>query len=637
MTGRRSARSAAAETEHRAAAPRIVATVQPDNRARRPARAPARLLAACLLAGFLVGFLVGGVAGAREPAPGQGPDPDARPYFVESAEASGLRFVHFNGMVGKLYFPEVMSGGVALLDYDNDGDLDVYLAQGNLFEGDSPDDVVFPPPGPLPLTDRLFRNDLEIAPDGSRTLRFTDVTEQAKLGPSGQPMGIATGDFDNDGWVDLYIAGLGGNRLLRNQGNGTFADVTGDTASDDREWTVAASFFDYDRDGWLDLFIGNYVEFRVALHKRCASATGAVEYCGPLSYGPLPNRLLRNVEGRRFDNVSATALNDNPSSTTLGLVAGDFNADGWLDMYVANDQLENQLWINQQDGAFVDDALLGGAAVDGQGQPQASMGVVAGDLTGDGHEDLFMTHLRMEMNTLYVNDGTGLFTDQSADSGLGRASWQATGFGTALIDVDNDGNVDLYVANGAVKRIEAQLRAGSRHPLAEPNSLYRGLGGGRYEEVPASLAEDVAHSEVSRGAAAGDLDNDGDADLVVTNNAGPVRLLVNQAGQDRPWLGLRLLLADHPRDALGAKVGLYRTGRPTQWRRVKTDGSYVSANDPRLLFGLGDGAESGSGPGVIEKVRVWWPDGTIEDFGAGAVAVGAYTSIRQGTGTAVAR
>ncbi|HVS15196.1 MAG TPA: CRTAC1 family protein [Thermoanaerobaculia bacterium] len=603
--------------------------IRPGAAGERSSRRSGRASAAFLAASTLVASTLAASPGFATAAAND--DPPA--LFVESAQAVGLDFVHFNGMVGKLYFPEVMSGGVALLDYDNDGDLDVYLAQGNLFEGDSMEDAVIPPRYPAPLTDRLYRNDLEIRPDGTRVLRFVDVTEEAKLAVTGYTMGIATGDFDNDGWIDIYLAGLGSNHLLRNRGDGTFEDVTAATATDDREWSVAASFFDYDRDGWLDLFIGNYVEFRVTLHKRCTSATGAVEYCGPLSYGPLPNRLLRNVGGERFANASATALLDNPSGTTLGLVAGDFDGDGWLDMYVANDQLANHLWINRRDGTFVDDALLAGAGVDGQGQPQASMGVVAGDLTGDGHEDLFMTHLRMEMNTLYVNDGSGLFTDQSADSGLGRASWQATGFGTALIDYDNDGIVDLYVANGAVKRIEAQLRAGELHPLHEPNALFRGLGGGRYQEVPIESVEGGAFSEVSRGVAAGDLDNDGDTDLIVTNNAGPVRVLINQVGQDRPWLGLRLLLAEHDRDALGAKVGLFRGGRPTQWRRVKTDGSYVSANDPRVLFGLGDG----EGPGVVERVRVWWPDGAVEDFGPEAVAVGAYTTLRQGTGARVAQ
>ncbi|HUP25376.1 MAG TPA: VCBS repeat-containing protein [Thermoanaerobaculia bacterium] len=573
----------------------------------------------------VLGILLAGAASAEE-------DSTPRPAFREVAAETGLDFVHFNGMVGKLYFPEVLGGGVALFDYDGDGDLDIYLGQGQLFEGDALEQAVFQPKHPLPLTGRLYRNDLVVLPDGTRQLRFVDVTEQAGLRPTAYNMGVVTGDFDNDGHVDLYLLNLGSNNLLRNNGDGTFTDVTAASLSDDRAWSVAASFFDYDRDGWLDLFVGNYTEWRVALHKECTAATGALEYCGPLSYALALNTLLRNRGDGTFENVTAKALLDQQASSTLGTVAGDFDDDGWPDVYVANDQVENQMWMNRRDGTFVDDAAISGSAVDAQGQPQASMGVVAGDLDGDGDEDLFMTHLRMEMNTIYLNDGSGLFTDMARQSGLGRPSWNATGFGTVLLDYDNDGVIDIYVANGAVKRIEEQLRAGDLHPVHEHNALYRGLGGGRFEEVPDSLREQPAYSEVSRGVAAGDLDNDGDIDLVVSNNAGHVRLLLNQLGQDRPWLGLRLMLRDHPRDAIGAKVGLFRRGRPPLWRRVRTDGSYVSASDPRLLFGLGDGGVGDPGPGAIEKVWVRWPDGSIEEFAPDRVAVGAYTTLRQGSG-----
>ncbi len=545
--------------------------------------------------------------------------------FREVAEAVGLDFVHFNGMIGKLYFPEVMGAGVAVLDYDGDGDLDIWCGQGDLLEGDRVEQAIFPPKYPFPQRDRLYRNDLTVDDDGRRTMRFTDVTEQAGLPVGGHNMGVAAADYDNDGDVDLYVTNLESNFLARNNGDGTFTDVTREAGADDPGWSVAATFFDYDRDGWLDLFVGNYTEFRKNLHKDCHNATGLIGYCGPLSYAALPNRLLRNRGDGTFEDVSTSALGDNPVGTTLGTVAGDFNDDGWLDVYVANDQLANQLWLNQRDGTFIDDALLSGAAVDAKGQPQASMGVVAADLDGDGHEDLFMSHLRMEMNTLYLNDGTGLFTDRSNDSGLGMASWKFTGFGTAVLDYDNDGWVDVYIANGAVKHIEEQARAGEPHPLLESNLLFRGLGAGRYEEVPDANRVDVVHSEVSRGVAAGDLDNDGDTDLVVSNNAGPVRLLVNQMGSEQPWLGLRLLPRDLQRDALGAKVTLRRQGAPALYRRVRTDGSYGAAGDARVLFGLGNGAQ-------IQGIEVRWPDGTEESFSPDAAPLRAYSILRQGEG-----
>ncbi|HUP25375.1 MAG TPA: CRTAC1 family protein [Thermoanaerobaculia bacterium] len=601
----------------------------------RPRRAAGQsLVAVASMVG--IGWVAAWTWTASGQVPTEEPSLGHDTVFVESAQSAGLDFVHFNGMVGKLYFAENMGSGAAVFDYDGDGDLDIYLGQGQLFEGDALEQAVFQPKHPLPLTGRLYRNDLERLPDGTRRLRFVDVTERAGFAPTAYTMGVCTGDYDNDGDVDLYLANLGSNALLRNDGDGTFTDVIAESGADDRSWSVACSFFDYDRDGWLDLVVGNYVEWRVALHKDCTAAmVGTSDYCGPLAFRLTPNSLFRNRGDGTFENVTERVLRDQRPASTLGTVAGDFDDDGWLDLYVANDLVENQMWMNRAGSTagerdLIDHAVLGGTSVDAQGQPQASMGVVAGDLDADGDEDLFMTHLRLEMNTLYLNDGSGLFRDASRESGLGRPSWSTTGFGVALLDYDNDGVLDLYVANGSVKLIEEQVRAGERHPLREPNALYRGLGGGRFAEVPESLRERPAYSEVSRGVAAGDLDGDGDVDLIVTNNAGRARLLRNEVGQDRPWLGLRLLLRDAPRDAYGAKVGLFRRGRPTQWRRVRTDGSYASASDPRVLFGLGDGGLGDPGPGEIEKVWVRWPDGSVEVLGPDQVTVGAYTTVRQG-------
>ncbi len=544
--------------------------------------------------------------------------------FREVAEEVGLDFVHFNGMVGKLYFPEMAGGGVALFDIDNDGDLDVYLGQGNLFGDDEASQALIPPQVPLPATGRLFRN--ELVSDGEAgSLRFVDVTESAGFRAGAYNMGVAAGDLDNDGLNDLYLTDLGRNRVLRNVGDGSFEDVSAPSRADDPRWSVAASLFDYDRDGRLDIFVGNYVEFRLPLHKDCTSSTGAVDYCGPLSYAPQGNRLLRNLGDWRFEPVTGRALPGNPAATTLGTVVGDFDSNGWLDLYVANDQVPNHLWMNQGDGTFVEDALFAGAAVDAQGQPQASMGVVAGDLNDDGHEDLFMTHLRMEMNMIYLNDGSGLFADHAQPSGLGRSSFQFTGFGTVLLDFDRDGVLDLYVANGAVKKLPDQVRDGLVLPLEQTNQLYRGLGSGRFEEVPDERRVDRVLREVSRGLAVGDVDNDGDPDLVVTNNGGRARLLLNVHETANRWLGVRLVLPGPGRDALGALARLELSNGKTLTRRVRTDGSYVSSSDPRLLFGLG--------PETLPKrLQVVWPDGAEETFSASSLQVGRYVTLSQGSG-----
>ncbi|HUO82904.1 MAG TPA: CRTAC1 family protein [Gammaproteobacteria bacterium] len=547
-----------------------------------------------------------------------GADP---PIFTEEAAASGLDFVHFNGMSGELYFPEMMGAGVALFDYDNDGDLDVYFVQGHMLgPGKTVADATFPPRHPLPLVDRLYRND-----SGSAGLRFTDVTDESKIRAGGYGMGVAAGDIDNDGWIDLYVMNYGSNQLWRNRGDGTFEDITATAGVDDPRWSVSAAFFDYDRDGLLDLYVGNYLKHDLGKQRTCRLSKLVADYCGPLISDGETDSLFHNLGGGRFEDVSVRAGVTQAFGGALGVVAADLDADGWIDIYVANDGSPNLLWINQRDGTFKNEALLAGAAVNKDGRPEASMGVDADDFDNDGDFDLFMTHLTGETNTLYVNDGRGWFTDETTTSGLGGPSFSFTGFGTAWLDYDNDGRLDLLVVNGAVRKIDALVRAGDPYPLHQRNRLYANRGGGRYEDISDRAGPVFALSEVSRGAAFGDIDNDGDTDVVVSNNSGPARLLVNQAGAARKWLGVRLVDADG-RDLPALRAGALLDGAPPLWRRVHADGSYASSNDPRIIFGL-DGSPAAAG------VRVVWIDGVQEEWRG--LELNRYHALRRGSGMPV--
>jgi len=577
----------------------------------------------------------GAQGGAKTPAEGAGA-PVAQtprrpasggPIFTEESASTGLDFVHFNGLAGDYFFWEIMGSGGAVLDYDGDGDLDVYLCQGRLLRpGQKVEEALFPPRYPLPLVDRLYRNDLSVGADGKPVLHFTDVTEASRIRAEGYGMGAATGDFDNDGWVDLYVTNHGPNQLWRNNGDGTFTDVTASAATGDPRYSNSAVFLDYDRDGWLDLFVGNNVDSTVANHKICHTRSTIRTYCSPSLFPPLPDRLYHNQRDGTFRDVSAETGIDAEFGPALGVVAADFNSDGWPDIYVANDGKPNLLWINEKGERFHNDALLAGCSVDREGKPQASMGVDAQDFDGDGDLDLFMTHLDRETNTLYVNDGSGMFSDRSVEMGLARPSERFTGFGTSWIDYDNDGDLDILVVNGEVDAIEELHRAGNPFPFGQTNQLFENVGEGRYREVTAEAGEAFQEVEASRGALFADLDNDGDLDVVINNNSGPARVLINQVGNARPWLGLRLLTGSPGRDALGAQVELLRKGAPPLWRRVRTDGSYASANDPRILFGLGGGDQ-------VERLRVLWPSGRVEEFSD--VTVGRYTTLREGTGREV--
>ena len=545
------------------------------------------------------------------------------PIFKEVADQVGLRFQHYNGMTGKFYLPEITGSGAALFDFDNDGDLDIFLVQGNVLEpGTKPGNTQFPWPGAEPPRGRLFRNDLTVGKDGSRTLRFTDVTEKSGIIANGYGMGAAVGDINNDGWPDLYVTNLGSNQMYLNKGDGTFVDVTKKTGTDDPRWSTSAAFFDYDRDGWLDLMVVNYANFSVANSPNCYAATSARDYCTPRVFRPPGNRLFHNKGDGTFEDVTIAAGVDKEFGHGLGIVTADFDGDGWIDIYVANDGDPNQLWINQKNGTFRNDALLAGAAVNRDGQAEAGMGVDAGDFDANGTEDIFVTHLMDETNTLYVNLGKALFEDRTREAGLGMPGRRLTGFGTLFFDYDNDGWLDLLVANGAVQLLPELQRKGDPFPLGQSNQLFHNDGKGKFVEVSGQAGAAFQLLEVSRGAAFGDIDNDGDMDVLVTNNNGPARLFLNQTGNRNHWLGLRLVGKEINRDMLGAQVEIVISRGNVLWRRARTDGSYLSANDPRVLVGLG-------GANHVESVHVHWPDGSIAEWKD--PPIDQYTTWKEGT------
>jgi len=414
--------------------------------------------------------------------------------FKDVAAQSGLKFQHYNGMTGKFYLPEITGSGGALFDFDNDGDLDVYLVQGNVLEPNTkPAVTMFPWRSPQPPRGRLFRNEL----GRPGVISFTDVTEESGILATGYGMGAAVGDINNDGLPDLYLTNLGSNQMYLNKGAGKFVDVTKESGTDDPRWSTSRSFVDYDRDGWLDLMLVNYAEFSVANSPNCYAATTAPDYCTPRVFRSPGNRLFHNRGDGKFEDVTVRARVDKEFGHGLGVVAADFNDDGWPDIYVANDGDPNQLWINQKNGTFVNDALLAGAAVNRNGQAEAGMGVDAADFDSNGTDDIFITHLMDETNTLYVNQGEALFEDRTREAGLAIPGRRFTGFGTLFFDYDNDGALDLFVANGAVQLLPQLVREKQPFPLGQPNQLFRNTGKAGFVEIGAEAGPDLQLLEVS--------------------------------------------------------------------------------------------------------------------------------------------
>ncbi len=539
-------------------------------------------------------------------------------WFTDATAETHLDFTHVNGMTSQFYYPEIIAPGAALLDYDNDGDLDVFLPQGGSLDGHSASADKSAPGG------QLFRNDLEIRPDGAGRVRFTNVTEAAGIKATEYGMGAAVGDYDNDGCADLYVTALGRNHLYRNRCDGTFADVPA-AGVDDRGWSVSAAFLDFDRDGWLDLYVGHYLSWDPSMNTPCFGPSGKRVYCAPSVYLAQQSQLFHNNRDGTFTNVTAAAGMAARFGPALGVTTADFNGDGWIDLYIANDGQENQLWMNQRDGTFKDVALLAGAAWSDPGKPKAGMGVDAGDADDDGDEDLFVTNLSGEGHDLYVNDAMGTFEPGSAAAGLKHPSLPFTGFGTAWIDVDNDGWLDLLTVNGTVQRIDALVREHDPMPLRQRKQLFRNLGNGRFEDLTSRSGNVFERADVGRGAAFGDIDNDGDTDVIVGNNNGAAQLLLNEMGSRSHWIGLRLMGANGTgptRDMIGARVAVIRDGLPTRQRRARSDGSFASANDPRVLVGLGPSTQR-------PRVRVTWPDGRVEEWAD--LPIDRYTTLTAGT------
>jgi hypothetical protein len=551
--------------------------------------------------------------------------PAVMPIFEDVAAATGLKFLHYNGMTGKLLLPEIMGSGAALFDFDNDGDLDVYLVQGSVLgPTDKSMRTLFPWRESAEPRGILFRNDLTIRKDGSRSLKFTDVTMQSGIAATGYGMGVIVGDVNNDGWPDLYLCNLGSNQLYLNNGNGTFSDVTKKSGTNDPRWSTSAAFVDYDRDGWLDLMVINYAEFTVAGSPSCYAETTIKDYCGPRSFRPAGNKLLHNKGDGTFVDVTVAAGVAKEFGHGLGVITADFDGDGWSDIYVANDGDPNQLWMNQKNGTFRNEALLAGVSVNRDGVAEAGMGVDAGDFDGNGTEDIFVTHLMEETNTLFVNPGRAAFEDRTREANLGLPGSRLTGFGTLFFDYDNDGWLDLLVVNGAVRLLAELVHKGDPFPLGQPNQLFHNDGKGRFEEVSEQAGEAFRLLEVSRGAAFGDIDNDGDTDILVSNNNGPARLFINRVGNRNHWLGLRLLGKMSSRDMLGAKLEVVVNPKRVLWRRLRTDGSYCSSQDPRVLVGINTSER-------VEAVRVHWPDGSLEEWKS--QPIDRYLTLKQGTST----
>jgi len=513
--------------------------------------------------------------------------------FVDVTAATGVRFRHENGATGKMYFPETNGSGCGLFDYDEDGDLDLYFVQGGALPGD-------PSPPAGTFTSRLYRND--------GALRFTDVTDAAGCGATVYGTGVLCGDYDGDGWRDLFVYGLGKNQLFRNRGDGTFEETTAKAGVGDPRYAGAALFADFDRDGDLDLYVGNYVKWTIDLHRTCALPPAAQSYCHPDVFEPDAHLLYRNDGNGTFTDVTFRAGITRRDGKALGALASDVDDDGDLDLFVANDSTPNFLYRN--DGApgelrFTDISEASSVSYDRDGRTQGCMGCDFADVDGDLDGDLIVTNLAMESNALYLNDGTGRFDDQAALRGVSRSSIIDFGWGVRFFDFEDDGDQDLLTINGHLHAGVAQYDASQTY--AQLAKLLLNDGKGRFAPAGPEAGPFLAQPIVGRGHAMGDLDGDGDLDFIVNANAHDALVVERRGATAGHALRLELRGRGKNRDAIGARVDVVAGGR-MQRQELRGSASFASWQELTLHFGLGAAT-------IADRVVVRWPDGTRESFG----------------------
>jgi hypothetical protein len=554
------------------------------------------LIVACIAAAVRV------VGGQRAPAPAP---PEAPPRFTNTAPADGLDFRHINGGTPDRHLLEIMGSGGLFFDYNDDGWVDMFLVDGG---------SLVDPKVDATARDRLYRN------RGNGTLE--EVSASSGFTHAAYGMGACAADYDNDGWTDVYVTTVGPNRLYHNDGGKRFSDVTAKAGvAGGPVFSTSCAFVDIERDGDVDLFVVNYVDARIDNNAFCGDTTKKIRiYCHPLNFAPLQNVLYRNNGNGTFTDASREAGIAGHKGNGLGVVAGDYDDDGLPDVFVANDTTPNFLFHNEGRGVFREVALPSGVAVAADGRPRAGMGTDFGDYDGDGDLDLFVTNHEMEAHTLFRNLGKGLFEDVTFPSGIGPPTLPFVGFGAGFLDLDNDADLDLAIVNGHVMNSASHFRPGAKE--AQRNLLLRNEGNGRFRDVTRQAGPGFEVEHVSRTLAAADIDNDGDLDLLVTNNAGVADLLRNGGAAGANSLLMKLVGTQSNRSAIGARVRVMSGGR-TQVREVRAGSSYLGQHDLRVHVGLGRAT-------AIERLEIRWPNGQMETVSN--IAVNEIVTITEGKG-----
>jgi len=525
---------------------------------------------------------------------GTGAAPAARPSgaieFTDVTSEAGIHFKHNTGAFGKKYLPETMGSGVCFLDYDNDGWQDIFFVNSMDWPGHTSGTKSLP---------ALYHNNH----DGT----FTDVTQQAGLAIETYGLGCAVADYDNDGFDDLYLTTVGSNHLFRNRGSGKFSDVTSKAGVADPGFSASAVWFDYDNDGKLDLFVTHYIEWSVKKDQYCSLDNKNKSYCTPQTYKGESSTLFHNQGDGTFRNVTQRAGLHDPASKSLGVALLDYDNDGWLDLFVSNDTEPNKLYRNNRNGTFSDVAVLAGVAFSESGRVRAGMGTDAADYDLSGRQSVLIGNFTNESMAVYRNDGSGLFTDDAATSGLGQMTSQSLTFGAFFFDYDLDGLLDVFAANGHVSDDIGVVQPTVKY--AQPPGVYRNQGSKKFEDVSAKLGRALQKAVVARGAAYGDFDNDGDLDLVIVANNGPARLLRNDNANQNDLLRVKTVGTRSNRDGIGAKVTLKTNKGAHLFAMVKTGSSYLSQSELPLTFGLGKPED-----GKTASLEIVWPRGRKESI-----------------------